>query len=356
MTVREVIATAVYRVPSETRDGTTYNVAYARGEAVCDCPAGRRNMNCKHRKEVLKMTTETKSEEAALVPIKVVPHTAILPTKAEMSVMAMLSKGLRLASGVAVPKQLDTAGKVLAVVQAGWEMGVRPMTAMRHIAIVNGRTEPDAQLMMGIVMAAEPDAKFIVEELTPEKAVIRFLRPQRGLNVEHTYTIAEAKSAGLLEKGGPWRSFPKDMLRWAAIKRLCRTYAPDLINSIAPIRVAEAAATLATIEDDPLEDDEIDAEFTALYNEGDEPEPEPEPVQQPAKTRLGLWLVERRRELGIAQFKNIVDGINQAYPGALTASGETVISGNGALDDATAQRILDGLASDAPEGQAAFDA
>ena len=52
----------------------------------------------------------------------------------------------------------------LAVMLAGWEVGAKPMTALRHMFVVNGRTEPDAQLMMGIVKARDPSARFQFQE------------------------------------------------------------------------------------------------------------------------------------------------------------------------------------------------
>ncbi len=235
----------------------------------------------------------TNEKTQALVPIKVDPPKTMLPTRGDLQIIGVLAKNAAQVAGHAVPKELDTPAKAAAVMIAGFELGVKPMTSLRHIFVVNGRTEPDAQLMAGIVTAHEPTARFEIVELTDKLCTMRLHRPARDLVGEYTYELADAERAGLLKRGGPWRDFPKDMMRWAATKRLCRAYAPDLVNSVGAIGVADTEELLQVTEEPELDLLELgDIDVAQQYNEGDEPteereqyivedEPAPEP-QAPA--------------------------------------------------------------------------
>lgn len=208
-----------------------------------------------------------------LQAIAVQPPNAALPTKDEMAMMTMLSRSVIQARGL-IPAQLDTPEKAFAVLLAGWELGVKPMTALRHLFIVGGKVEPDAQIMAGILASKEPESRIEVVALTDDSCTMRIERPARGVRAEYTYTLADAKKAQLVKPGSNWDKFPKDMMRWAATKRLCRAYAPDIINAIAD---AGAGAMLAAaVEGRSSRElaEYVDAHALAspeLYSPGDRP-------------------------------------------------------------------------------------
>jgi hypothetical protein len=266
-------------VPSRTTPGEVHRVLIGiDGAYACTCPGYEYRAHCwaiEYVKEEL-MTNES----TALVPMKVEPPKSLLPSQDELSVISTLAKTVVLARGHAVPMSIDSPAKAAAVMLAGRELGVPPMSALRHISVVGGKTEPDAQLMAGIVVAHEPDARFEVVELTEESCTMRFTRPSRGPDArwEYTYTVADAERAGITKpsrSGAPsnWKLYTKDMLRWACLKRLARTYASDLINGVGTIEVS-GMASLVTSDGDS-ETDAIDVPALAqrqLYAEGDEPE------------------------------------------------------------------------------------
>lgn len=235
--------------------------------------------------------------ETALVPIRpTVARPALLPTSDEMRVMATLASTLTKTAGSALPAHLDTPEKVFAVVESGRELGVAPMVATRHIFLVNGRTEPDSQLMMGIVLANDPTARFDWNEdgsdgNAAEVVLARTVRDTGGQGVvERTfrarYTIDMAYQSGqatreeeveeLRKKAegsredkrawgryygaakSPWRVYRPDMLRWAAVKRACRMGAPDLINVVEAVSSGAAAveipADYRVVVEEPAED------------------------------------------------------------------------------------------------------
>ena len=260
--------TAEVAVASRTTPGLTYRVLIGvDGSAACNCPASEFGMDCWH----VGYVKEHHMTSQALEVIKVQPPAALLPTQSELGIISTLAKTVVMARGHAVPTSIDSPAKAAAVMLAGWELGVRPLTALRHMAIVNGRTEPDGQLMVAIVLAKEPDARIEIVELTHERCTMRLRRPSRGMNVEYTATIEDAKRAGLIKPNNPWSLYPKDMLRLHASKRLCRAFAPDLVNAVSGIEVASAEHLLA--EHDGTEPPVIDLDELpagALVDEGDD--------------------------------------------------------------------------------------
>ena len=119
---------------------------------------------------------------------------------------------------------------VMAALLTGRELGLGPMTALQRIHVIEGKAGLDAQGMRAQVLAAGHD--LWIEESTPERCVASGRR--RGS--EHvqtvTWTIQEARTAGLAGRG-PWKSYPRQMLQARATAELCRLIAPDALGGLA---------------------------------------------------------------------------------------------------------------------------
>jgi hypothetical protein len=258
------------RYISRSQPGQSYKTTVRNGAGVCDCFGFRTHGRCWHVKRLIvkeRNMNENKAEERALVahegpaPVEVNIPPRSLPTSAELSVMGKIAQTLVQARGHSVPKEIDTMAKAAAVLLAGWELGVKPMTAFRHIFVVNGRTEPDAQIMMGLVRAKDASAQFIFHEYTAERCKVELRRGGESI-VTVEYTLKDATASGQLAKGGPWKQYPRDMCAWAAVKRACRLGAADLINAIPGIETADAADLIEEAlpaPEDPAQDGAGDA-------------------------------------------------------------------------------------------------
>src|SRR5438093_574053 len=209
------------RLPSRSQPRNSYKTSVHAGEGICDCPGFRHHGHCWHLYKLIeeeKNMSENNEKHAVAVregpaPLEVSIPPRSLPTQAELSVMGKIAQTLVQARGHSVPKEIDSAAKAAAVLQAGWELGVKPMTAFRHIFVVNGRTEPDAQIMMGLVRAKDPSAQFIFHEYTAERCEVELRRGGQHI-VTIEYTIADAKRSGQTmgthgEKS-TWKGFPRD--------------------------------------------------------------------------------------------------------------------------------------------------
>ena len=184
-------------------------------------------------------------ESRALVPINVVVPTKPLPEEREMEMILAIAQRAVKATGM-IPANIKNADQAFAIMLAGFELGCKPITSLRHIFVVNGKTEPDGQLMMGLVLANDPTARFIFHERSRTVADIELTRAGREpLRIK--ITIEEVGALG--KKQGPWTQYPADMLSWHVIKRLCRLGASDAINAIAGMEVADAAEVAQSIRE-----------------------------------------------------------------------------------------------------------
>lgn len=265
-----------FRIPSNTRPHLSYTVHYVNGFAACNCEATV--PLCDHKRrviEAMEATMERTGTEIATrgdTPMEVFPPKSILPSAHELALIKGISNAVARASGGGfVPQHIKTPEQAAVIMLYGWELGLRPMTALQHVFLINGRAALSAQAMMGIVRAKIPGARFEIVRSDSEVCTMRLHLPGEP-PAELSYTKQMAQDAGQLAKQGPWHTYRPDMLRWTVAKRLCRLFAPHVINSIDGSLISDRMATAdalivepAIAEDVPqLTDIPIEA-----YNPGD---------------------------------------------------------------------------------------
>lgn len=132
-------------------------------------------------------------------------------------------------SGLA-PKSMNESAVVIAV-QMGAELGITPTQALQNIAVINGR--PSIWGDLGLALFKR-DARYeSIEERAPDEALTKGagwcrIRMKNGAIIERTFSIEDAKRAGLWERRGkdgqptPWVNYPGRMLmfraRWWAMR------------------------------------------------------------------------------------------------------------------------------------------
>jgi len=107
-------------------------------------------------------------------------------------------------------------------------------------------------------------------ETTAERAVIEYHRPPEPEPRRVTYTIDEARQAGLLSRDA-WRQFPVDMLRNRAVSRACREGFPDVLLGLYDPEEIEAIEIPATTHDtgQTIPSNQPSAEEAAAANNGE---------------------------------------------------------------------------------------
>jgi hypothetical protein len=142
-----------------------------------------------------------------------------LPTHPEIEIMRVIATTVSKAAGM-VPDWIKTEEQALAVMIAGHEMGLAPMTALRHVYIVNGRTDFDAQILMGMIKAGDPTADFAFERYDAEGCVVVLHRAgKRPLRVSYTKVDAEA-SGQLTPKQR--KKYDSDAFEWDPVAKKSR--------------------------------------------------------------------------------------------------------------------------------------
>lgn len=173
-------------------------------------------------------------------------NVAALPTgKGQFSLTPQsLDEALRFADMLSessiVPKDYQgNPGNVIVAIQWGAELGLPPLQAMQNIAVINGRPSIWGDAVLAIVRASGLLVS-ITEDLRDDGATCTVQR--RGEDpVARTFTVEDAKKAGLFGKQGPWQQYPKRMLQMRARGFALRDVFPDVLRGV---YIAEEALDL----------------------------------------------------------------------------------------------------------------
>lgn len=125
----------------------------------------------------------------------------------------------------------DLIGKeadIAVTVMAGHELGLAPMAALRGIHVVKGKPVLSADTMVAIALSTGAAEYFKRIESTATSATYETKR--RGDDPTRlTFTIQQARDAGLIKSGGNWQMYPEAMLRARAKAALARDVYPDAL-------------------------------------------------------------------------------------------------------------------------------
>lgn len=116
----------------------------------------------------------------------------------------------------------------------GMEVGLKPIQSINSIATINGKPGIFGDVGKAILLAAgciiEEDDVAVVKVKTCGRCKIT--RPGRP-PVERTFSLDDAKTAGLWNKEGPWRTYPWRQMAWRAFWFAARDAAADLLRGMA---------------------------------------------------------------------------------------------------------------------------
>jgi hypothetical protein len=163
---------------------------------------------------------------------------------------------------------------VLVAIQWGREVGLGPLQALQNIAVINGRPSIWGDAALALVRG-HPDCASVQEGAEGEgdarhgwcEVTRRGEQPQR-----RTFSIADAKRAGLWGKSGPWTQYPDRMLQLRARGFAIRDVFPDALRGV---------LTREEAEDTPPEPRHVENLAAAVA-------PAPAPAASPANEALPL--------------------------------------------------------------------
>ncbi len=136
-----------------------------------------------------------------------------------------------LADSDLVPKDFKgKPGNCLIAMQWGAELGLKPLQALQNLAIINGRPALWGDAVIALVRSS-PLCEFVIETDDGQVATCRVKRRGEPEQVR-TFGVDDAKTAGLLGKGGPWTQYPKRMRQMRARAFALRDVFPDVLRGL----------------------------------------------------------------------------------------------------------------------------
>ncbi|MEM7239694.1 MAG: hypothetical protein AAF501_17955 [Pseudomonadota bacterium] len=191
---------------------------------------------------------------------------ALVPTNIEET--WRLAEGLSRA-GEMIPQAFrGDPAKTMAAILKGMEVGLAPMQALASIAVINGRATVWGDAIPALVMAAGHHVDCEVTGEGDNIVATATLTRADGQKVVRTFSMQDARLAGLQGKQGPWKQYPKRMLAmrarsWAArdgaadalmglhIREEVQDYhGPDHAKDVTPERTGRARMSLVPPETD----------------------------------------------------------------------------------------------------------
>ena len=161
------------------------------------------------------------------------PTRALAPAPAAEA-DAQLDVAMRRAQAVAsagdtIPRSYrGKPGAVLLADEWARARGLDLLTALQTVAFIDGKPVIDATMQRALAKRAGYIAKVVAASVT--EATVEVWEGDEKLGTA-TYTIEEAKSAGLLGKNN-WKQNPKSMLVARATTQAIRWHAPDVMTGV----------------------------------------------------------------------------------------------------------------------------
>lgn len=132
-------------------------------------------------------------------------------------------------SGDMVPKAyMNNKDKIATAIFFGYELGLQPLQALQSIAVINGKPSIYGDAALALVRSSrllEDFEEFYEGEMFLQdgktinpnyKAVCKITRVGAKRPVIAEFSIGDAQMANLWNKEGPWRNYPKRMLKMRA--------------------------------------------------------------------------------------------------------------------------------------------
>jgi len=133
------------------------------------------------------------------------------------------------ASGLA-PQSLSSPEKVMVAIMAGAELGMPPFQSLQSFAVVNGRP---CLWGDGLIAVARANGVKVREWMDGHadaaEAFCEVTRPD-GETIQRSFSVADAKKAGLWDKQGPWKQYPRRMLQMRARAYAVRDGCADFLR------------------------------------------------------------------------------------------------------------------------------
>lgn len=230
------------------------------------------------------------------------------------------------------PKGMEKPESVLIAIEMGYEVGLSPMAALQNTAVVNGRPTIYGDAALALVRGSG-----FLESYEEKPVGVRgsddfgycVSAKRKGDNATYseTFTVADAKQAGLWGKSGPWSQYPARMLKFRARGFLLRDAFGDVLKGM---RTFEEVRDYVDADVEVVDDKPKQKLFKAK-SESKPEEPKQEAVDEAEQPKVESFCAELADRL---EAEGLTQGQCVAYAGK---NGMLV---GGKIDEFAAQKIL----------------
>ena len=134
------------------------------------------------------------------------------------------------------------AASCMLAIQCGAEIGLAPLQALQSIAVVNGRPAVYGDAALAVVKASHV-CEYVTEAVDGDgdQMVATCTAQRRGYPQPTvvTFSVADAKKAGLWGKSGPWSQYSRRMLQMRARGFALRDAFPDVLKGLVTAEEAQ---------------------------------------------------------------------------------------------------------------------
>lgn len=195
----------------------------------------------------------------------------LIPTAEEIKGIEVLAK---YACESKFFKKLGELPGIFSIMMYAKEIGVNPMQAvMGGMYSIDGKIELSSRLLNLLIRKNGHKLKIIISN--DEICTIEGTRKDTGESCTVSFSIKDAKSAGIFRSSGPWEKYPSDMCFARAISRLSRRLFPDVIGTsyvegeIEEIEVSKQSKSTSYKEKEEeiieVPDEDLDAKFFRTF-------------------------------------------------------------------------------------------
>lgn len=148
---------------------------------------------------------------------------------------------------------LGSAEQAAAIMLKGYEIGLPMTAAFEFIQMIQGKPTLIPRGALALIHQSGQMVEMLIDE-QPESCTVT-MRRRNGVSYTCSYTLDDAKRAGLIKKDGAWETYQSNMLRWRAIGFCADIVFPDVL---AGMKRADEFGAAITEAGDIIEAEVID--------------------------------------------------------------------------------------------------
>lgn len=203
---------------------------------------------------------------------------ALIPTENEIKSIEVMAKN---AVDSKFFHNLNGFGGIFSIALYARELGLPPMQCLfGGMHNIQGKIELSARLMNSMIRKAGHRIEIV--ESSDTKCTLKGVRKDTKEVSSISFSIEDAKRAGIYREGSGWTKWPSDMLFARALSRLARRLFPDIIGTAyiegelsedSPKDPPPPISIEMSEEVEEKQTEEIAEEFAKVMKDSDAPEP-----------------------------------------------------------------------------------